>query len=95
MLPETEYLGALLNVSIHGKVVDEYAQQFDPRVVDAKTMERLLSISRSLLSSSILTFNTVPEEEGLLSEMVAVHVQALFMLGKRSGTLTFAVSDGE
>lgn len=95
MLPETEYLGALLNVSIHGKVVDEYAQQFDPRVVDAETMERLLSISRSLLSSSILTFNTVPEEEGLLSEMVAVHVQALFMLGKRSGTLTFAVSDNE
>lgn len=96
MLPETEYLVALLNViSTNGKVVDEYVQQFDPRAIDEETTKRLISISRCLLASSILVFNIVPEKEALLSEMIATHVKALFMLGKRSSTLTFAVSDNE
>ena len=95
MLQEIDYLKALLSIHENSKVVDEYAHEFDPHSVSEETMKKMASIANSLLASSLLAFNAEPEKQIKLSEMIAIHVQALYMLGKRSGTVTFAVSDSE
>lgn len=92
-LSDFDLFASVVELFALAETVDAYSAQFNPADISEEAMEKFVKISKALFLGSMLSFGVKPNEG--YEDLFASGVKALFMVGKRSGTLTFAVSDGE
>lgn len=92
-LSALDLLAFVVELSALAETVDTYSMQFNPADISEDSREEFVKLSKALYFSSMLSFGVHPNDG--YDSLFAAAAKALFMLGKRSGTFTFAVSKTE
>ena len=90
LTPE-ERLMASLAALYHADLIEDLSSQFDTAFLTEEQLMQLANVLSSLYSTCKLAFGCEPVDT--FEDLVIAHARAIMVLGRRTGTLSFAVSE--